>query len=110
VLASSGKIAKQRREVATGGGPFTRMVAIADPKFPADVRSNPAPNRGGSAIDRDALVLLFRTQLQPAAYACYQRALARAPNLAGTAQFRLEIGRGETTRAIVTGLGEPGFD
>lgn len=110
VLASAGKIAKQRREVAASGGPFTRMVALADPTFPPDVGAGSTANRGGSAIDRDALMLLFRTQLQPAAFVCYQRALARAPKLAGTAQFRLEIGRGETTRASVAGLGEPAFD
>ena len=53
---------------------------------------------------------MFRTQLQPAAFACYQRAVARKPSLAGTAKFRIELGRGETTRATVVGLEEPTLD
>ena len=110
VLASGGKVERSRREVAAAGGPFTRMVAIADPTFPPVVRIGTATRPGGSAIDRDALKLLFRTYLQPAAYTCYQKAIARSPKLAGTAQFRLEIGRGETTRAQVTGLGDATFD
>lgn len=109
VLATAGKIAKQRRTVTASGGPFTRMVALADPSFPPEVRQAQTQT-GGSAIDRDALVLLFKTQLQPAAFACYQRALARSPALAGTVQFQLEIGRGETTYAAVTGLGDATFD
>lgn len=111
VLASAGKVAKIRREVAASGGPFTRMVAIADPAFPPDVRTGTAASGGGSAIDRPALELMFRTQLQPAAFACYRKAIALRPTLAGTVKFRIEIGRGETTRAtVVTGLGEPTLD
>jgi hypothetical protein len=108
VLASEGKVAKSRREVAASGGPFTRMIALADPAFPAV--SVPQVKTGGSSIDRTALELLFRTQLQPAAFACYQRAIARVPALAGTAQFRLEIGRGEMARATVTSLGDSALD
>ncbi len=109
VLATAGKVARSRREVAVSGGPFARMVALDDPAFPADSRAA-QPFGGGSAIDRTALELMFRTQLQPAAFACYQRALGRDHTLAGTAQFRIEIGRGETTRAAVTGLGEATLD
>lgn len=110
VLATQGKIANSRRQVTASGGPFTRMVAIDDPRFPPEVRIGTASVIGGSAIDRSALELLFKTQLQPAAFACYQRALGRLPKLAGTAQFRIEIGRGETTHAQVTGLGDATFD
>lgn len=109
VLATTGKVARSRREVATSGGPFTRMVALDDPPFPADPSAS-QPFGGGSSIDRTALELMFRTQLQPAAFACYQRALGRNHALAGTAQFRIEIGRGETTRAAVTGLGDATLD
>ncbi|HEY5925215.1 MAG TPA: VWA domain-containing protein [Kofleriaceae bacterium] len=109
VLATSGSVAKSRREMIAKGGPFTRMVAIDDPKFRPEARVATA-RTGGSAIDRDTLKLLFRTQLQPAAFACYQRALAKSPKLAGTAIFELEIGRGETTRAKVSGLGDATFD
>jgi hypothetical protein len=85
------------------------MVDVADPVFPPDPRFARAIG-GGSAIDRPALELMFRTQLQPAAYACYQKALALAPKLAGTVRYRIEIGRGETTRATVAGLGDATVD
>ncbi|HEX5061597.1 MAG TPA: VWA domain-containing protein, partial [Kofleriaceae bacterium] len=109
VLATQGKIAKNRREMTASGGPYTRMVAVDDPQFPPERRPQ-AAQVGGSAIDRVSLELMFKTQLQPAAFACYQRALGRLPKLAGTAEFHLEIGRGETTRATVTGLGDATFD
>jgi len=109
VLTTTGKVAKNRRTVIAGGAPYTRIVAIDDPTFPPAPSAQAAP-LGGSALDRDALRLMFRTQLQPAALACYQRALASAPNLAGTAHFQLEIGRGELTRATLTGLNNSTFD
>jgi hypothetical protein len=65
---------------------------------------------GGSALDQTLIKLLLRTHLQPAAFACYQRALPTNDTLAGTARFTLEIGRGELTRASVTGLGNATFD
>ncbi len=110
VLATAGKVAANRRAMIAGGGPYTRMVELGDPAFPPEVRMAAVTPTGGSAIDSKALELLFRTQLQPAAYACYQRAIARLPRLAGTVTFRLEIGRGELTRATVTGLQDPMFD
>lgn len=110
VLSSVGKVAANRRAMIAGGGPYTRMVAFGDPAFPPDVRVGTVTATGGSAIDSKALELLFRTQLQPAAYACYQRAIARSPKLGGTVSFRLEIGRGEMTRAAVAGLGDATFD
>jgi hypothetical protein len=110
VLAARGKIATSRRQVTASGGPFTRMVVLDDPHFPPETRSVAPPAVGGSAIDRNALEVLFKTQLQPAAFACYQRALARLPKLTGTAQFHIEIGRGETTHAKVTGLGDATLD
>lgn len=110
VLASKGKVAANRRAMIAGGGPFTRMVAFGDPAFPPDVRTGTVTAVGGSAIDDKTLELMFRTQLQPAAYACYQKAIARNPSLGGTVTFRLEIGRGELTRATVQGLGEATFD
>jgi hypothetical protein len=108
VLSTAGKIAANRRAVTASGGPYTRVIALTDPTFAADPAPAP-PKVGGSAIDRVALELLFRTQLQPAAFACYQRALAKEAKLAGTATFKLEIGRGETTRAQVTGITDATF-
>jgi hypothetical protein len=111
VLATRGKIAASRRRVTASGGPFTRMVAVSDPQFPHETRNAPTvTGPGPSAIDRNALEVMFKTQLQPAAFACYQRALARLPKLAGTVQFQIEIGRGETTHAKVTGLADATFD
>jgi hypothetical protein len=86
------------------------MVAFGDPAFPPEVRIGTVTATGGSAIDEKGLELLFRTQLQPAAYACYQRAIARNASLGGTVTFRLEIGRGELTRATILGLGDATFD
>jgi len=112
VLAIEGKAAKSRRDATAGGAPFTHMAIIEDPA-PVPPTTQVAAKQaagGGSAIDRDALRLLLRTQLQPAAFACYQKALPLAPKLAGTAQFQLQIGRGETMHATVTGLGDATFD
>lgn len=112
VLAIEGKAARSRREATAGGAPFTHMASIGEPgSVPptAQVAAKQAAG-GGSAIDRDAIRLLLLTQLQPAAFACYQKALPLAPKLAGTAQFQLEIGRGETMHASVTGLGNATFD
>ncbi|NVB77998.1 MAG: VWA domain-containing protein [Kofleriaceae bacterium] len=110
VLASAGKVAANRRAMIAGGGPFTRMVAFGDPAFPPEVRVGTVTATGGSAIDDKTLELLFRTQLQPAAYSCYQKAISRSAALAGTVTFQLEIGRGELTRATVRGLGDTAFD
>ena len=110
VLASAGKVAKNRRAMVAGGGPYTRMIEIDDPPLLPILRTGQATVSGGSALDRETLQRLFRVNLQPAAFACYQRALARAPTLAGTAQFRLEIGRGELTRATIAGFGDAAFD
>ena len=113
VLSRTGKIAKSRRDITANGAPYTRMIAIEDPALPV-VRQAAQPKTtaagGGSAIDRVSLELMFKTQLQPAAFTCYQKALARDHKLAGTAQFHIEIGRGETTRAGVTGFGDATFE
>jgi hypothetical protein len=109
VLTSVGTVAAHRRAMVVGGGPFTRLVDVTDPPLPA-VASAPPILLGGSALDQTLIKLLLRTHLQPAAFACYQRALPTHDTLAGTARFTLEIGRGELTRASVTGLGNATFD
>lgn len=110
VLASGSTAATHRRSMIAAGGPVMRGVAVDDPRVALVPSATSPVQRGGSAIDRDTLQLLFRTHLQPAAFACYQRALATKPTLAGTAHFKLEIGRGELSRASVGGLGHAGFD
>src|SRR4029079_8436444 len=110
VLTTIGKVAKNRRAMIAGGVPYTRMIEIDDPVFTPIVRTGQVHVTGGSALDREALQRLFRLHLQPAAFACYQRALAHSPTLAGTAQFHLEIGRGELTRGTVRGIGDATFD
>jgi hypothetical protein len=111
VLSSTGTVAANRRAMVIGGGPYTRMVDAPDPKFPtyADKMSAPIVI-GGSAIDRNTVTLLLKQYLQPAAFVCYQRALAKDSSVAGTAKFTLEIGRGELTRASVVGVGNSTFD
>ena len=110
VLATTGTVARQRRETVAGGGPFIRMVRTLDPTFPRDTVRMPAPVIRDSAIDHQILDTLFKLELQPKAYVCYEHALAKTPTLAGTAVFHLEIGRGEVTRATVDGLHDAAFD
>jgi Mg-chelatase subunit ChlD len=110
VLTSVGTVAAHRRAMIVGGGPVTRIVEADDPAQPADLRPVVNVQLGGSALDQTLIKLLLRTHLQPAAFACYQRALPTNDTLAGTARFTLEIGRGELTRASVTGLGNATFD
>lgn len=110
VLSSTGSVAANRRSMVAGGGPYTRMVDVEDPSFPPDVRVGQPVVIGGSSLDRNLITILLRQYLQPASFTCYQRALATNGALAGTAQFRLEIGRGELTRASVVGLSDATFD
>jgi hypothetical protein len=110
VLATGGAAATHRRAMIDGGGPIVRMVDLPDPEQRPLVAVGVAMPLGGSALDRQLIQLLLRTHLQPAAFACYQRALATDGKLAGTARFTLEIGRGELTRAQVAGIGEAAFD
>lgn len=110
VLASGGAAATHRRAMIEAGGPIVRLVDLDDPVFNTRVTPGVAVQLGGSALDRQLIQLLLRTHLQPAAFACYQRALATNAKLAGTARFTLEIGRGELTRGQVTGVGDATFD
>jgi hypothetical protein len=110
VLASVGKVAKTRRAMVAGGGPYTRMVAIDDPPLPLDMHPAQSWTMTASMIDKVVLERLFRDQLKPYAFACYQRALGKAPSLGGQVTFTLDIGRGEVTRASVNGLGNEAFD
>jgi hypothetical protein len=111
VLSTIGTVAANRRAMVIGGGPYTRMVDAPDPKFPNYATQIATPVViGGSAVDRNTVTLLLKQYLQPAAFVCYQRALAKDGSLAGTAKFTLEIGRGELTRASVVGIGNATFD
>ncbi len=109
VLASAGKVALDRRAMVKGGGPYARIVALADQAPPPEtVVAKPAPV--ASAIARDTLDRLFRDQLQPRAYVCYQRALGVAPSLVGTAYFEIRLGRGEISEVQLTGFGDAKLD
>lgn len=108
VLAATGKVAKSRRAVVAGGGRYERVIALPDPVptlAPPGVSSVTA-----SAIARPTLERLFREQLQPKAYLCYQRALGRDAKLTGTAHFQFRMGRGEVTEVTVTGFGDTQLD
>jgi hypothetical protein len=107
VLASGGRVAKSRREVVAGGGRYERVIAVDDPTPSLAAAAPAAPAAGPSAIARDTLERMFRDQLQPKAYVCYQRALGRDARLAGTVYFQLRMGRGEVTEATLTGIGDP---
>jgi hypothetical protein len=107
VLSQAGKVAASRRAMVRGGGPYQRVVAITDPSFPPAAAPAAPSSPPPSAIDRLTLERLFRDQLAPRAYACYQRALGRSPTLAGTAFFELYIGRGEISQVTVSGLTDP---
>lgn len=109
VLQPAGKIAKSRREVTRGGGRYDRLVALPDPTTTSTTTTTAAPPTA-SAIARATLERLFREQLQPKAYACYQRALGTNSKLVGTAQFTLRMGRGEVTDVQLAGLGDAQLD
>jgi hypothetical protein len=116
VLAAEGKVARDRRKVVAGGGPFTRMIAVGDPPREHVAQVVPPIEVRTAGLDRGIVERLFELQLQPRAYRCYQDALAaqlaagKKPSLAGTVQFRIELGRGEVTRATIAGVGEGAFD
>ena len=109
VLASAGRIAKDRRAMIAGGGRYERVVAIADP-----TRGAPPLHTGtqspATPIARQTLERLFRDQLHPKAYVCYQKALGMNAKLAGTVQFTLRLGRGEVTEVHVKGIGDAQLD
>lgn len=109
VLAAAGRVAKSRREMVAGGGRYERVIAFDDPK-PALAGTVAPPPAGPSAIARLTLERLFRDQLQPKAYVCYQRALGRNAKLTGTVHFQLRMGRGEVTEVSLTGLGDAQMD
>ena len=109
VLASAGKVAVDRRAMVRGGGPYSRIVALADqakPPEPPVVKPTPT----ASAIAKDTLDRLFRDQLQPRAYVCYQKALGLQPQLVGTAYFEIRLGRGEISEVQITGIGDSKLD
>ena len=109
VLSYATKVAKSRSEMVKGGGPYERVVEVHDPVDSAPIPSGKAKPQP-SAISRDTLERLFRDQLQPKAYACYQRALGTAPALAGTVHFTLHLGRGEITQVQLAGLNNAQLD
>jgi hypothetical protein len=112
VLSATGKVARNRRQMVKDGGPYLRAVAFADPPVSTPVAAAATPPPTASAIDRATLERLFREQLQPGAFACYQRALGGAPKLEGTVVFELTMGRGEVTAVSLTnvGIANPTFE
>ena len=110
VLTQTGKVAASRRAMIQGGGPYQRAVAFADPPLPPPVASGAPTGPAPSVIARITLERLFRDQLAPRAYACYQRALGRSPTLVGTAYFEIYLGRGEISQVALTGTGDAAFD
>ena len=112
VLTTQGKIARNRIAMVKGGGPYERITSVDDPNdggAGSTVRA-PIARPQPSAIAKLTLERLFRDQLQPKAYACYQRALGTDPKLAGTVLFELHLGRGEITLVNLTGPGGPSFE
>lgn len=111
ILTSAGKVARSRKQMVAGGGKYERVIALADPAS----STLPTPKASGprtyaSAIAKPTLERLFRDQLQPKAFACYQRALGTNAQLAGTATFSFTMGRGEITDVKLAGLGDATFD
>jgi hypothetical protein len=109
VLATTGRIAKNRTAMIAGGGRYERSIAIKDPERAAPPAPAPA-TVPATPIARLTLERLFRDQLHPKAFSCYQRALGKNPKLGGTVGFHLRMGRGEVTHVEVKGLGDPGFE
>lgn len=111
ILTSRGRVAPHRRKMVAGGGKYERVIALADPtgaiRPPTPTKPQP---RTASAISKPTLERLFHDQLQPKAFACYQRALGTNQRLAGTATFAFRMGRGEVTEVQLSGLGDATFD
>ncbi len=111
VLSTQGKVARSRFAMVKGGGPYERITAVDDPTVTATGAAATAPaGPPPSAIAKLTLERLFRDQLQPKAYACYQRALGTNPQLAGTMLFELRLGRGEITQVTLSGPGGKSFE
>jgi hypothetical protein len=110
VLAQAGPVAASRRAMIRGGGPYQRTAALADPALPPPAARGAPAGPAPSAIAKITLERLFRDQLTPRAYACYQRALGHAPTLAGMAFFELYLGRGEVSQVTVSSTGDAAFD
>jgi len=104
VLSAIGKVAAQRRQMISAGGPFTRIVETPDPDFAAIAKQTATKANGGSSLDRTIIKRLLNDQLQPHAYSCYARSLGRMIKLAGTATFEIAMGRGEVTHVTVGGF------
>jgi hypothetical protein len=110
VLTTAGKIAKNRIAMIAGGGRYDRSIAVSDPPHNAPLASTAAPI-SASAIARITLERMFRDQLQPKAFVCYQRGLQRNPKLAASVRYKLRMGRGEVTDAeLAVGSGDAAFD
>ncbi len=93
-----------------GGGRYERSVAIADPQRTSPSLPMPA-QIPAVAIARITLERMFRDQLHPKAFACYQRALGKNPTLSGTVGFVMRMGRGEITDVQLPGTsGDAAFD
>lgn len=101
VLATTGKIAKNRIAMINGGGRYDRSIAVSDPPHSAPLVGAAAPI-AASAIARITLERMFRDQLQPKAYVCYQRGIQRNNKLAGTVRYKLRMGRGEVSDVELT--------
>jgi VWA domain-containing protein len=110
VLATTGRVAASRRAVVAGGGKYERTIALADPPAPEPASPARAAAVQPSAIAETTLERMFRDQLQPRAFVCYQRALPRNPNLTGTVRFQFRLGRGEVTDVQMVGTGDAQFD
>ena len=110
ILTSVGKVARDRRSMIKGGGPYERLVTFEDPPERPGTSTTAATRPAASAIAKITLERMFRDQLQPRAYACYQRALGTSPKLAGTVTFDLRMGRGEITEVMLSGFGDPQLD
>ncbi len=109
VLASTGRIAKNRTAMIAGGGRYDRSIALPDPPHTAPLAPQ-SSQISASAIARLTLERMFRDQLQPKAYVCYQRGLQRNNKLGGAVRFKLRMGRGEVSQVELTGTGDKDFD
>lgn len=111
VLSGQGKVATSRKAMVKGGGPYERVTDVDDPE-PRElgVRKPAARAAAPSAISKDTLERLFRDQLQPKAFSCYQRALGTDPKLSTTVMFELRMGRGEVTQVSATGIVSASFE
>jgi len=107
-IDSRSRFAVERRKLAVGGGPFTRVPPPGESMVRAtvpQVRLGTVKLRG--ELDARLIHGMLETGLLPRARACFQPLLLRQRAAEGTVHLDLELSRGEVTDARVSATDFP---